>query len=160
MADSRPVSNVFDDEWEEIYPPTAGWRSNQRRLAPGRTLGVSVVELLPGQTQSPYHFHHGNEECILVFAGGPTLRTSDGEQQLKPGDAVHFPAGPDGAHQMINRTEEPARYVVADAKVSPEIVEYPDSRKIAAMSRGEPPFWSIHRLEDTADYFDREEPRA
>jgi uncharacterized cupin superfamily protein len=152
--------NVFADEWQETYPPTDGWRSNQRRLVPpGHTLGMSLIELLPGQTQSPYHFHHGNEEFLLVLHGQPTLRTPDGERELAPGDAVFFPAGPDGAHQMMNRTAEPARYVVADSKVSPEIVQYPDSGKIAAMSR-EPQFWSIHRLDDVVDFFDGERPVA
>jgi uncharacterized cupin superfamily protein len=154
------IGNVFDDEWEEIYPPTEGWRSNLRRLVPrDHTLGMSVVELLPGQTQTPYHFHHGNEELLLVLLGKPTLRTPSGEQELRPGDVVHFPKGPDGAHQLLNRTDEPARYVLADSKVSPEIVEYPDSGKIAAMSR-ETQHWSIHRLADTADYFDGEEPKG
>jgi uncharacterized cupin superfamily protein len=154
------VVNVFADDWQDIYPPTEGWRSNQRRLVPpGHTLGMSVVELLPGQTQAPYHFHHGNEELLLVLTGTPTLRTPDGERELKPGDAVHFPTGPEGAHQMINRTHEPARYVVADSKVSPEIVEYPDSSKIASMSR-ETQLWTVHRLEQEVDYFDGEQPQA
>jgi uncharacterized cupin superfamily protein len=160
MADSRRVINVFEDEWEEIYPPTEGWRSNMRRIAPGRTLGMSLIELLPGQRQCPYHFHHGNEELVLVLRGTPTLRTPDGERELRPGDAVHFPPGPAGAHQMMNRTDEPARYVVADAKVSPEIVEYPDSGKLAAMSRGEAPFWTVHRLGDAVDFFDGEDGHA
>lgn len=152
--------NVFDDDWEEIYPPTEGWLSHQRRLAPGHTLGMSVVELLPGQTQSPYHFHHGNEELLLVLRGAPTLRTPAGEQELAPGDAVHFSIGPAGAHQVVNRTDEPVRYVLADAKVSPEIVQYPDSGKIAAMSRGAEPFWSVQRLDNGVDYFDGESPRG
>jgi uncharacterized cupin superfamily protein len=160
MADSRGMTNVFDDEWQEIYPPLDGWKSNQRRIVPrGHTLGMSVVELLPGQTQCPYHFHHGNEELLLVLRGTPTLRTPEGEQQLEPGDAVHFPTGPDGAHQMINRSGEPARYVVVDAKVSPEVIQYPDSGKIAAMSR-ETQLVTVHRLDDAADYFDGEEPAA
>lgn len=162
MADSRSagVSNVFDDVWEEIYPPAEGWKSNQRRLVPrGHTLGMSLVELLPGQTQTPYHFHHGNEELLLVVSGTPTLRTPEGERELRPGDFAHFPKGPEGAHQLVNRSDEPARYVLADAKVSPEIVEYPDSGKIASMSR-ETQLWSVHRLGEAVDYFDGEEPRG
>jgi uncharacterized cupin superfamily protein len=161
VADSRRpgVSNVFDDEWEEIYPRTEGWRANMRRLAPGSTLGMTVIELPPGQTQCPYHFHHGNEEVLLVLRGSPTLRTPEGERQLEAGDFVHFPNGPDGAHQVFNRTDEPARYVLADAKVSPEIVQYPDSGKIASMSR-ETQLWSINRLDAAVDYFDGEQPRA
>jgi uncharacterized cupin superfamily protein len=159
------VRNVFADEWEEIYPPTEGWRSNLRRLVPrGHRIGLSVFELLPGQTQTPYHFHHGNEELILVLGGRPTLRTPDGERELEAGDAVHFPTGPGGAHQVVNRTQEPARYVVMDSKVSPEIVEYPDSGKLAVMSRAESqrgsPLGTIHRLGDAVDYFDGETPHG
>jgi uncharacterized cupin superfamily protein len=65
---------------------------------------------------------------------------------------------------VLNRTDEPARYVVADAHVSPEIVEYPDSGKLAAMARTESqrggPIWTIHRLDGEVDYFDGEQPRG
>jgi len=160
---ARP--NALADEWEDLYPQVEGWRSNVRRLVPpGNTLGMSVYELLPGQTQCPYHFHHGNEELILVLQGRPTLRTPDGEEQLEPGDAVHFPKGAAGAHQVINRAEEPARYVVADAHVSPELIEYPDTGKILTMARTESqrggPIWTVHRLDDAVDYFDGEQPRG
>ena len=158
-------ANVFGDEWEDLYPQVEGWKSNVRRLVPpGNTLGMSVYELLPDQTQCPYHFHHGNEELILVLRGRPTLRTPDGEEQLEAGDTVHFPTGAAGAHQVVNRTDEPARYVVADAHVSPELVEYPDTGKFATMARTESqrggPIWTVHRLDDAVDYFDGEQPRG
>jgi uncharacterized cupin superfamily protein len=162
MSETR---NVFADEWDDIYPPLEGWRSNVRRLVPpGHKLGMSVIELLPEQTQCPYHFHHGNEELLLVLQGRPTLRTPDGERDLEPGDVVHFPTGPAGAHHLINRTDEPARYVIADAKVTPEVVEYPDSGKLVSMARAESQrgeqLWTCHRLDDEVDYFDGEEPRT
>ena len=159
------VRNAFEDEWEDIYPPIEGWRSNVRRLVPpGNTLGMSVYELLPHQTQCPYHFHHGNEELILVLRGRPTLRIPAAERELEPGDVVHFPRGAAGAHNVVNRTDEPVRYVVADAKVTPEIVEYPESGKLAAMARTESQhgsaLWSVHRLGDEVDFFDGEEPKG
>lgn len=158
-------ANAFADEWEDVYPQLEGWRSNVRRLVPrGHALGMTVYELLPGQTQCPYHFHHGCEELILVLDGTPTLRTPEGERQLRPGDALHFPTGAGGAHQVFNRTEAPARYVVASSNVSPELVEYPDSGKLAAMARTESqrggPIWTVHRLDAETDYFEGEEPRA
>jgi uncharacterized cupin superfamily protein len=157
--------NVFADEWDDIYPPVEGWRSNVKRLvARGHTLGMSLYELFPGQTQAPYHFHHGSEELILVVHGRPTLRTPDGERELGPGDFVHFPTGPAGAHQVINRTDEPVRYVLGSSMTTPEIVEYPDSGKLAAMARTESqlgqPLWSVHRLDTEVDYFDGETPRT
>jgi uncharacterized cupin superfamily protein len=159
------VHNVFADDWDEGYPPTPGWQQRTRRLVPsGRDLGMSLYELPPGQTQSLYHFHHGSEELILVLRGTPTLRTPEGQRVLAPGDAVFFPRGPDGAHQVTNRGAEPARYVVAASHVSPEVVEYPDSGKLAAMSRGKSqggrPLWTMHRLADAVDYFEGESPPA
>jgi uncharacterized cupin superfamily protein len=159
------VANVFGDAWDEGFPPQEGYGQRTKRLVPpGGDLGASVYELPPGQTQAPYHFHHGNEELLLVLRGRPTLRRSDGERELAPGDVVHFPKGPAGAHQLYNRGAEPARYVIAASHVSPELVEYPDSGKLAAMSRtpradGQP-LWTVHRLADQADYFEGEEPRA
>jgi uncharacterized cupin superfamily protein len=155
---SGPV-NVFVDEWEEDPEPVAGWLSNARQLVePGHGLGMSLYELPPGQTQSPYHFHHGNDELLLVLRGRPTLRTPEGERELEPGDVVHFPSGPAGAHQVWNARAEPARYVVASTKASPDVCEYPDSGKLLAMSRSAR-LWTVHRLADAVDYIEGEQPK-
>ncbi len=158
------VRNVFADDWEDLFPPIEGWRANYRRLiGPGNRIGMTLYELLPGQTQCPYHFHHGEDELILVLRGRPTLRTPEGERELSPGDFAHFPIGPAGAHQVVNRTGESVRYVVASTMVSPEICEYPDSGKVAAFSLTESQqgerLRTVHRFADGVDYFDGEEPR-
>ncbi len=103
--------NVFAEDWDEGLPTThqglpstEGWKQKVKRIVPtGHVLGMSLYELLPRQTQAPYHFHHGAEELLLVLRGHPTLRTpEEGERELRPGDAVHFPNGPRGAHQVVN----------------------------------------------------------
>ena len=66
-----------------------------------------------------FHFHHGAEELLIVLRGRPTLRTLAGERQLEEGAVVHFPLGPDGAHEIRNDTDEPVRYLVAGIRVSP-----------------------------------------
>jgi quercetin dioxygenase-like cupin family protein len=157
-------ANVFTDDWDDPFPPTEGWHSHVKRLIPpGNDLGMSMWELLPKQTQVPYHFHHGADELILVLRGRPTLRTPEGERELEAGDVVHFPKGPAGAHQVINHTDEPVRYVLASSNASPEVVEYPDSRKVAVASRLESQLgerlWSVLRFEDV-DYFEGEEPKS
>jgi uncharacterized cupin superfamily protein len=160
------VINVFAGEWDDDpYPPSDGWLSTSRTLVPrGHSLGMSLYELGPGQTQSPYHFHHGQDELILVLRGRPTLRTPGGERELEPGDFAHFPKGPEGAHQVVNRTAEPALYVVGSDRVYPEVCEYPDSGKLLAMSRGESQrgerLWTVHRLRDGVDYLDGEAPKG
>jgi uncharacterized cupin superfamily protein len=157
--------NVFADERDDPYPPIDGWRSRVKRLVgPGNSLGMSLYELEAGQTQCPYHFHHGADELILVLRGRPTLRTPDGERELEPGDVVHFPKSAAGAHQVVNRSDDPVRYVLASSTVTPEIVEYPDSGKVAAMARSESqrgqPLWTMHRLDDGVDYLEGEQPQT
>lgn len=151
--------NVFVDEWDDPYPAPEGWRSHYRSLGVGN-LGLGLYELLPGQTQCAYHFHHGNDEVLVVLGGQPTLRTPDGERELQPGDVAQFPTGPEGAHQLVNRSGEPARYVIAATHVSPEVVEHVDSGKVLAMAKTEgKPLWTIHRFDDSVEYLDREAPR-
>jgi mannose-6-phosphate isomerase-like protein (cupin superfamily) len=57
-------------------------------------LGASLYQLDPGDRVWPYHTHHSNEEWVLVVKGQPTLRTPDGEQQLREGDVACFPVAP------------------------------------------------------------------
>jgi uncharacterized cupin superfamily protein len=155
------VINVFDNEWQEGYPQIEGWQANWKRIKAGM-LAIGVYELRPGQTQAPYHFHHGNDEILVVLDGKPTLRTPAGDRDLGRGDAVPFPSGNEGAHQIYNRTAEPARYLIAARHVTPEVVEYPDSGKFAAMSYGESqrgvPLATWHRLDDGVDFLEGEEP--
>src|SRR6266545_2291523 len=129
LEDYRPE---HDEEWDDVpFETPPGYDQHIKRLLPaGHNLGMSLYELPPGQTQVAYHFHHGNEEVLLVLSGTPTLRTPDGERELAAGDVVFFPLGPDGAHQVVNRSGEPARYVIAANHVSPEVVEHVDSGKV------------------------------
>jgi uncharacterized cupin superfamily protein len=43
--------------------------------------------------------------------------------------------GPDGAHGLANETDEPARVLMASTLVTPEVVEYPDLKQVAAQAR-------------------------
>src|SRR5437773_8755601 len=59
-----------------------------------------------------YDYELGNDELLDVVAGSPTLRSSEGERELKLGDCIHFPSGEAGAHQVINRSQEEARVLL------------------------------------------------
>ena len=69
---------------------------------------------------------------MIVLRGEPTLRTPEGEQVLTEGDVVCFPRGKDGAHQIINRTDSPARVLMLSSMVPGEIIEYLDTGKVLA----------------------------
>lgn len=116
---------MSDEEW------AAGYAT---RLPRGEALSATVCEIAPGRTGGYYHFHHGAEEMLVVLRGRPTLREPSGERVLEEGDVVHFPVGPEGAHQLLNRSESAVRYLMASTRPSPDVVEYPDSRQLSVMA--------------------------
>ena len=138
---------VFGDDWDATDDWSGGGAKSKRLVDRGPDLGASLYELGPGNSVV-YHYHHGSEELLIVLRGRPTLRTPEGERQLAAGEVVHFPTGPGGAHGLRNDTDEPARYVVAGIRVSPEVAEYPDHGKITAQARTESQtgerLWLIH----------------
>ena len=127
--------NVWDDDWGEQEEDWSGGGGRSKRLVPsGPLLGASVYELDRGNFMV-FHFHHGSEELLVVLRGTPTLRTLERERRLEEGEAVHFPTGPAGAHEIRNDTDEPVRYLVAGIRISPEIIEYPDRKQVTGQSR-------------------------
>src|SRR6476620_3131211 len=130
----RPMS-LWDDVWGAQGEDWSGGGGKSKRLVEsGPLLGASLYALERGNFMI-FHFHHGSEELLIVLRGRPTLRTLAGDRQLDEGDVVHFPPGPDGAHEIRTDTDEPVRYVVAGTGVSPEVVEYPDLKQLTAQSR-------------------------
>lgn len=89
-------------------------------------LGASLWELRPGAPGGWFHMHYGVEEMFFVLSGTPTVRTSDGEEQLSPGDVVYFPEGRDGLHVFSNPAEVPARFLAVSSKRFPDVVAYPE----------------------------------
>ena len=127
--------NVWTDDWGEQGEDWSGGGGLAKRLVPrGPVLGASLYELGRGNVNA-FHFHHGSEELLIVLHGTPTLRTFDGERVLEEGEVVHFTTGPEGAHEIRNDTDEPVRFVVASTRVSPEVVEYPDLKKVTGQSQ-------------------------
>jgi uncharacterized cupin superfamily protein len=93
-------------------------------------IGLSLWELPPGEAAYPYHFHLGEEEVLVVLEGSPHLRTPDGWSVLPEGEVVAFPVGPDGAHQLDNRTDATVRFLAVSTHGMPEITVYPDEDKL------------------------------
>ena len=140
--------------WMELEQTEDGIRGQRMYRPPGATLAVALWELDPG-AQNEYHFHHGNEETIIVLRGRVVLRTPEGERELEEGAVVHFPRGPEGAHATINRSDAPVRYLMVAAHGSPEVIEYPDSGRFIAMARTEShrggPLITQHSFDDAIE---------
>jgi uncharacterized cupin superfamily protein len=137
---SSVIFNLFTNDWDEhrSNPGSAWSRAGVGRHLGGELLGASLYQLPPGQRSWPYHTHYGNEELLVVLDGRPTLRTPEGERELRAGDTTIFRRGPEGAHEIINRSDEPARFVMVSTMVHPEVAHYPDDDKIGLFA-GAPP---------------------
>jgi uncharacterized cupin superfamily protein len=108
---------------------------NPGRIDVSRALGsdataMYIYDLRPGRSLSPYHYEY-EEEWLLVLDGTIVVRAPDGEQTLERGDLICFPAGPAGAHRVMNRGESPTRVMLFSSARVPAVSVYPDSDKIA-----------------------------
>jgi uncharacterized cupin superfamily protein len=107
-----------------------------RHLGSGSLL-MFVYDLGPGRSSSPYHYEY-EEEWLLVVDGTVVVRTPDGEHTLQRGDLVRFPAGPEGAHKVMNRSDAQARTLMFSSVRVPAVSVYPDSDKIGVWSGNDP----------------------
>ena len=69
-------ANVWTDDWE-AGDDWSGGGAEAKRLPRGDQLGATLYQLEPGDF-AVFHFHHAQEELLIVLRGRPTLRTSDG----------------------------------------------------------------------------------
>jgi uncharacterized cupin superfamily protein len=145
----------YDDEDPD------GFRAGMFRfgkLLNARQLGTSVYELPPGQSICPYHYEYGEEEWLLVLSGRPFVRTPDGTAELEPMDVVFFPRGPEGAHQVGNKSDEPARVLMWSEVTYPSATAYPDSDKVGVWTGVKPEDLIVERSA-AVDYYRGESAR-
>ena len=148
--------NLLDDGgWiERSGPPEKpGFQWRRKRVA-GEQLGASLYELPAGQATWPYHYELGNDELLLVVSGRPTLRDPNGERELEPGDCFLFPSGPAGAHEIINRTNEVVRVLIASNFAMPRPAVQVDADKMMIRWGTEPEDSQWFRRSDAADYWE------
>lgn len=130
--------------------------AGRRKGLGGERIACGLWELPPGKRSFPFHRHHGTEEALFVLEGRAKVRTQEGETAIAAGDFVSFPAG-GPAHQLINDGAAPLVYLAISNSVGVDVVEYPDSGKVACAVGTFPKLkrW-IFREKDQADYWDGE----
>ena len=85
-----------------------------RRMAPvaGLTqMGASHVTLKPGAWSSQRHWHHGEDELVVMLSGEAVLVEDGGETVLRAGDCAAFPKGVANAHHLQNRSDADCVFV-------------------------------------------------
>jgi uncharacterized cupin superfamily protein len=157
---TRPP-NVVHQEQVPVTHQSHGERFEflRRQLgmaAGGKKIGTSLVELPPGKRSWPFHAHFANEEAIFILEGEGVVRLPSGETPVRAGHYIVFPVGPEHAHQMINRSNAPLRYLVLSTMSPVEMADYPDTGKVAMLAMGPPVVRRFGYLKE-ADYWDGEE---
>jgi uncharacterized cupin superfamily protein len=93
-------------------------------------LGCAVHVVPPGKRAFPFHRHHVMDELFFIVSGKGEYRFGEETFALRAGDIVGAPAG-SKAHQIINTGSEDLRYLGISSMSSVDVVEYPDSKKVA-----------------------------
>ncbi|HEY5660648.1 MAG TPA: cupin domain-containing protein [Gaiellaceae bacterium] len=107
------MANIFEDRF-----------SGRLDLSSDET-AMFVYDVDPGDS-FPYHYEYV-EEWLLVIDGAVVVRVPDGERELARGEILRFPPGPEGAHQITNRSDAPARVLLWSKAALPGISVYPDT---------------------------------
>jgi len=171
----KPIMNIADVEWRQIGHGTnsPGGKSApekfQARLGDigrrigAKKLGCNITVVPPGHRAWPFHSHRINEEMFVVLEGTGEVRIGSETYPIRKGDIIaHPPGGPDTAHQIVNSSNAELRYLAISTMETPEICDYPDSKKFAVMTfergpDGKRKFWRFAAREgDSIDYWDGE----
>jgi uncharacterized cupin superfamily protein len=161
MGTQHPnVTNIDELDWTAMEYGSQ-FASRSKRLgaaASGKRLGCTLYEVAPGKRAFPLHAHLANEEAIYVLDGQGLMRIGDGEKVVRSGHYIALPIGQ--AHQLINTSSAPLRYLCFSTMVTPEVALYPDSDKLGILS-GEPaPMRAVFKRSGAgttmADYFEGE----
>jgi uncharacterized cupin superfamily protein len=89
-------------------------------------VSVNLTTLPPGKESSMRHFHTLEDELVFIVEGEVVLRTDEGEQILTTGMCAGFPAGVGNGHQLVNRSDRPARYLEVSNLDPADDAKYPD----------------------------------
>lgn len=165
---TRPVITLSDAQAIPMQPDAPSERFGAMVAPLGDSLGLTglgamLVSVEPGKRAFPFHSHVGNDEMFVIIEGEGTYRFGDAEHPIKQGDVCAAPkGGPETAHQIINTGTGPLKYLGLSTRSDPDIVEYPDSGKVAAMaiwpgkSFFDAHFKQVIRPEDGRDYWEGE----
>ncbi|OGA09365.1 MAG: hypothetical protein A3D95_02030 [Betaproteobacteria bacterium RIFCSPHIGHO2_12_FULL_69_13] len=152
-----PLHDWADADGVRARIAWVGYRMGSRKL------GFNVTVIVPGRSAFPFHAHHANEEMFFVLEGRGTIRIGKDRHPIRKGDFISLPPGRRYAHQIVNTSTRPLRFLAVSTMELPEVGEYPESGKIGVFtgtppgrraSRGDIRRW--FRLRDDVGYWEGE----
>ena len=159
MANKPPIVN-FTDAKRQTFGHGEAFKATTARIGAelgAEQIGCSLVELEPGKRAWPYHLHYAEEEMFVILEGQGTIRYDDEEYPVREGDVIFTPTGPGTAHQIVNTSDAPLRYLALSSRADAEVAVYPDSGKIGAYGRNDDSIAFLAPLSAKVDYFDGED---
>jgi uncharacterized cupin superfamily protein len=155
----RPIINIAEVElrsWGHGVKIPGGGEASERYQAKlgaisgpigARLLGYGLTVLPPGKAAFPRHNHLANEEMFFVIEGEGEVCIGDAKYPIKKGDVIACPpGGTETAHQIVNTGTSDLQYLGVSTRLSPEVVLYPDTKRVAfaaeapALADGKPRF--------------------
>lgn len=105
-----PHDKAVDGRWQQRFGALAGFTH----------LGANYVTLDPGAWSSQRHWHHGEDELVVMLAGEAVLvedanGENGGETVIRPGDICVWPAGAANGHCLQNRSDRPCTFLAVSA---------------------------------------------
>lgn len=118
------TGSIYPAPYAEMVEGRSSLRLGQ---AAGLTqFGVNLVTLRAGAMSSLRHWHRAEDEFVMIIAGECVMVTDDGEEVMRQGDCVGFPANVPDGHHFINRGDTPAVFLVVGSKAAEEVATYSD----------------------------------
>lgn len=145
---NKPVSLNFADAKRQTFGHSDAFKATTARVG---------VELEPGKRAWPYHLHYAEEKMFVIIEGEDTLCYDGETYPVREGDVIFTPTGPGTAHQIINISDTPMRYLALSPRADAEVAEYPDSGKVGAYGKHADCFAFLAPAGAGVDYFDGED---
>lgn len=138
-----------EHELYEYYKYEVTKRSKDSELC------VAIYEIPPNKANYPYHYHLKSNEVFYIISGKGILETLEGDRKISAGDIIVCPPSEEGAHRIINSSEdEMLVYLDCDTTSYPDIAYYPNSHKVGIILNGETN--TFYRKDDDVEYYEGE----
>jgi uncharacterized cupin superfamily protein len=138
-VDAKSLPEQTGSGYPEPYRQAVMGRAH-RRLGDAfglKNFGVNLTRLAPGAWSSQRHWHSKEDEFVYVVEGEVVLKTDAGEQVLRPGMCVGFPAGRQDGHHFINRTDRDVLFLAIGDRRDDDECDYPDVDMLVRAIDGE-----------------------
>lgn len=126
--EATSLPSISATNYPEPYRQMVAGRS-RRKLGDAfglRNFGVNLARLEPGAWSSMRHWHTTQDEFVYMLEGEAVLVTDAGEQVLRAGMVIGFPAGRPDGHCLVNRSDKPAVYLEIGDRLPGDGADYPD----------------------------------